>query len=146
MITQQRLKELVKYIPETGEFFRDGRKIGYDNGRGYLKASIDNKEYYLHRLAWLYSYGEFPELIDHKDQNKSNNKIENLRAATNSQNLHNRGVPVNNKSGHKGVHYIESRNKYLSSITINSKQQYLGIFKTIEEAVHCRKQAEETML
>lgn len=145
MITQQRLKELVKYVPETGEFFRGDKKIGYDNGRGYLKASIDNKEYYLHRLAWLYSYGEFPELVDHKDQNKSNNKLDNLRSVTNSQNLHNRGVPVNNKSGHKGVHYVENRGKYLSSITVNNKQQYLGIFKTIEEAIQCRKQAEEAL-
>lgn len=145
MITQQRLKELVRYIPETGEFFRGDKKIGYDNGRGYLKASLDNKEYYLHRLAWLYSYGEFTELIDHKDQNKSNNKLDNLRSVTNSKNLHNRGLPVNNKSGYKGVHYVGSRSKYLAYITINSKRKHLGIFKTLEEAIQCRKQAEEAL-
>jgi len=145
MITQKRLKELVEYIPETGEFYREGKKIGYNNGRGYLKASIDGEEYYLHRMAWLYVYGELPTLLDHIDQDKSNNKLLNLRPASNSLNGHNRGLQNNNKSGWKGVHFVKERNKYVSYIGVQGKRQHIGIFNTLEEAIDSRKKAEEAL-
>jgi hypothetical protein len=145
MITQERLKELVKYDPKTGLFFREGREIGYNNGRGYLKASLDNKEYYLHRLAWLYMTGKVPMLIDHIDRDKSNNSFENLREATASQNSHNKSKDKKNKTGVTGVFYWGARNKYVAYISIQQKRKHLGVFDTLEEAKERRRQEEETL-
>jgi HNH endonuclease/AP2 domain len=145
MITQERLKEVLCYDPKTGVFTREGEIVGYDNGDGYLKAYIDNKSYYLHRLAWLYIYGNNAKIVDHKDQNKKNNSISNLREVSNSENLHNRGAPKNSTTGHKGVCFVKSRNKYVAYKTIMYKRKHLGIFDTLEEAVQCRKLFEESL-
>jgi hypothetical protein len=82
MLTQERLKELFNYDPVTGFFTRlkrtssntiIGEKVG-GNINGYLRVSIDNKFYLLHRLAFLYMEGEFPiEFVDHIDGCGSNN-------------------------------------------------------------------------
>jgi hypothetical protein len=137
MITQGRLKEALDYNPDTGVFTREGKTVGYNNGRGYLKVSIDNKEHYLHRLAWLYVYGVLPPLVDHIDRNKGNNKLSNLRVVTNSENLHNRAAPRNSNTGVKGVCYVKERNKYVAYKTQNYKRKHLGIFDTLEAASMC---------
>ena len=99
MLTQERLKELVTYDLETGEFrWRDdletragprmnGKRAGSVDWAGYAKIKLDGDLYYSHRLAWLYVYGEWPELgIDHIDRDRANNAIANLRQATPAQN------------------------------------------------------------
>jgi hypothetical protein len=140
MITQERLKECLEYDPLTGVFTRKGEKVGTDDGRGYLKASVDNKLYYLHRLAWLYVHGVLPEYTDHIDGNKSNNRISNLRNVSNSANLHNRGAPKNSSTGVKGVCFF--RGKYHAYKTINLKRHHLGVFSTEEEAAACVRRFE----
>ena len=108
MITQARLKELLTYDPETGYFTRNvnvkganaGERAGTITAKGYIAIGIDRKHYLAHRLAFLYMTGEWPkELVDHKDTIKINNKWENLREATNSQNKRNVGARKTNKSG-----------------------------------------------
>ena len=84
MLTQKRLKELLKYDPETGHFFwlvdRGGIKAGDEDGckkRAYVFVSVEDKIYRAHVLAWLYMTGSFPaEFIDHKDLNKQNNSLD----------------------------------------------------------------------
>jgi len=78
MLTQERLKELLTYNPDTGVFTRKkvsrgGRwKVGTLDGTGYIHTRVDYKIYLAHRLAWLYMYGEFPtETIDHINHNKT---------------------------------------------------------------------------
>ncbi len=72
--------------------------------------------------------------IDHKDQNPLNNCRENLRAATHSQNLHNRGSQKNNTTGVKGVHFDKERRKYMAKIQLQGKSFNLGRFDTLAEA------------
>ena len=76
-------------------------------------------------------------MIDHVDNNPSNNNVKNLRWATNQDNQCNQCKYKNNKSGFKGVHFDKRTNKYQSRININGKSNYLGLFETAEEASRC---------
>ena len=139
MITQERLKELLQYDPQTGFFTwlvdkgnaRKGNLAGKLNTASYVQIQIDRKQYLAHRLVWMYLYGVFPSLlVDHIDGDKNNNACNNLRLATATQNQQNkrkfRGKYL------KGV--IKSRNSFQSFIRYDSKKKYLGCFKTEQEA------------
>lgn len=143
MITQEYLKSIAYYDPETGLFkwivkrkrFEIGQFFGVKEIKGYLSIRIDGKRYRLHNLAWLYMTGSFPvNIIDHKDTNKENNKWSNLREATHSQNNFNRNKFKNNTSGAKGVTYREKYEYYEAKIKVNGKYIHLGTFKMLEEA------------
>jgi hypothetical protein len=144
MITQAELKELVHYDPVTGVFtlakhrYGTTRKVGDALGSltkaGYLEAGIKRKRYYLHRLAYLYMTGEFPQNnIDHKNRNKTDNSWNNLRCVTQQENMENDVLPRKHGSlGYRGVHRYG--NKFRAKITFKGKQIHLGEFVTIEEA------------
>jgi CO dehydrogenase/acetyl-CoA synthase gamma subunit (corrinoid Fe-S protein) len=146
-ITQARVKELFDYHPDghltwkvqKSNNVKVGSFAGSVNSEGYLQVGIDRVLYKVHRLIYLWHYGFVYNLIDHIDQNKLNNKIQNLRIATNSQNLRNRSKQVNNTSGFKGVSFHKHTNKFQAKIKINKKQIYLGLFLSAEEAydVYC---------
>ncbi|MDP8268226.1 MAG: HNH endonuclease signature motif containing protein [Candidatus Tenebribacter davisii] len=72
----------------------------------YVRIKINGKSYQAHRLAWLYVHGKWPEGdIDHKDQVRYHNWIDNLRETNTKYNGRNRGNPKNNISGVKGVYW-----------------------------------------
>src|SRR6266496_1156312 len=115
MLTQIRLKEVVSYDPNLGIFiwliYRKrsingiGERADISHRQGYRQICIDGKLYMAHRLAWFYMTGEWPKnLVDHKDSVKDNNKWENLREATYSQNRQNVKIGKNNLIGLKGVY------------------------------------------
>lgn len=110
-----------------------GSKVGtLSSVTGRFKTKINGKSYLLSRLIFLWHHGWLPEMVDHEDRNKINNKIENLRPATRQQNLRNskRGGTV---SRYKGV--IFNRGKYwVSHIRIGQKTSHIGTFKTEHEA------------
>jgi len=134
----QKLNELLSFDPNTGKFTRlqsvgnakAGDMAGSIRPDGYYELSICGKTYLSHRIAWAMFYGEPPsESIDHINTDRSDNRIENLRLASKSQNGQNRGPNKNNKSGIKGVCWDTRVGKWLASITINRKQIHLGHFK-----------------
>lgn len=140
-IDQKTLKILVNYNPHTGIFTRlnykrlskYGDRADTPHNKGYRQVSIENRAFLAHRLAWLYMTGKWPKnLIDHKDGVKDNNKWENLREATNSQNRHNSKVHRNNISGIKGVYKIKGKYRVIIG---------LGTFDTLEEASNVYKKA-----
>jgi hypothetical protein len=104
------------------------------DSNGYLVVSFKGKQYKYHRLAFLWMTGSFPKnFVDHKDGDVSNNKWENLREATNSENQFNRaGNRKKTVAGYKGV--TPSGSKFKAIITIKGKHIYLGSFETAEEA------------
>jgi len=105
---------------------------------GYLQIYIDRRPYLAHRLAWLYVHGEWPGsgYIDHVNGNKLDNRLNNLREATNGQNMQNQVRPhKNNRSGYLGV--SRSRDRYVAQIRKNNKTYHLGVFDTPEDA-HAR--------
>jgi HNH endonuclease/AP2 domain len=143
MITQARLKKLLRYNPKTGEFFWRvvrgkrtdlvGRCTGCPDRQGYLVIRIDDKLYRAHRLAWLYVYGKFPNRqLDHKNRNRADNRILNLRESTQGQNVGNAKIHRDNKSGLKGVTRI--KNSWVAQIGKNYKNIHLGCFRTPEAA------------
>ena len=143
-MTQDELKQLVSYDLETGAFTwkRNGNIAGYPKTNGYWQVRINNKYYLMHRLAWLYVYGQFPAQIDHINRIRSDNRLCNLREVTRCQNQQNRSIQINNTSGFPGVVFVEKRKVWLARIKANNKSYHLGSFKSFECAVAARKEAE----
>lgn len=144
-LTAERLRCALEYEPRTGNFIwrerpsnrvRVGDIAGNVNKRtGYKSIKIDGLSYYSHRLAWLHVYGEWPQgIIDHRDGDKTNNRIENLRAATLAQNAANAKRPVHNTSGFKGAWFHGRDRRWVANIKVDRKTKYLGSFDTREEA------------
>lgn len=99
--------------------------------------SVDNHVYAAHRLAWLYMTGRWPDRhIDHKNLVRDDNRFENLREATPNENMHNRGVQKNNRSGFKGVRWMPNRGPraWQANLKQGGKQRLIGYFATAEEA------------
>lgn len=81
--------------------------------------------------------------IDHINGDKLDNRKENLRVCSASNNAMNRGRQSNNKSGYKGVIYDKERDKWRAEITVNKKRMYLGRYETVEEAAEAYRKAAE---
>ena len=141
ILTRARLLEVLSYDPEAGVFrwkvSRGTRKAGATAGNrrvdGYSYIKIDEVLYRSTRLVWLWMYGRWPrEHIDHIDGNTSNDRINNLREASRSQNLGNRKRNKNNSSGFKGVH--ARGNLFRAYVTKDGKRFHLGVFHSAIEA------------
>jgi len=141
MITQEYLKSIITYNPDTGIFVRkNGRIPKYVGKNGYMQISIQYKKYYLHRLAWLYMYGFMPEKeIDHINGNKSDNRICNLREATRTQNRHNTKVSKRNKSGHKNISLHTTSKLWRVVMYKNGTTVVNKYFKEIDDAIDFSK-------
>lgn len=147
-LTKADLEAAFAYDPQTGEFtWKSDRRVGRGNGRlhrrkgdraghvanGYLVLSIGRERFAAHRVAWLFSHGEWPiGEIDHKNCDPLDNRLENLRVATGNQNRAN--MPSRSPSGFKGVTKLKNANRYVAQITVNGKNRYLGCFKRAEDA------------
>jgi hypothetical protein len=139
-----RIRELLDYNPATGEFRWNasqgrayaGSIAGSLDSQGYLQIGIDQRRLKAHRLAWLLVNSVDPGdlRIDHINGNPSDNRISNLRLATQSQNLCNRGKQRNNTSGYKGVSWEKASQKWQAHIKRNGRQVNLGRFDTPDEA------------
>jgi hypothetical protein len=122
-----------------------GEKIKTAHHTGYDTCVISGKQYGIHRIVWLYTYGELPVKIDHVDQDKRNNNIDNLRITTTHANGLNRSINKNNKSGVMGVLFCNSRNKWKAQIKFNMKQSTIGYFADFFNAVCARKSKENEL-
>ena len=142
MLTADRLRELLDYDPATGVFTwrttRRGKALaGAAAGclrRGYRVISVEDRDYFAHRLAWLYVYGAWPTLgIDHISGVKDDNRLVNLREASQLQNCANRGVHSNNAARVKGVRRLSS-GRWQVRIMRDYRPFHLGSFDTLEAA------------
>lgn len=110
---------------------------------GYRTGSLFGQRFTLHRVVYMYFHSAWPAEIDHLNRNKDDNRIENLRPVTHAQNLSNRGVFANNKSGVTGVaRRPDSPNSWRASIKRGGNNHYLGTFKSFDDAVAARQAAE----
>jgi hypothetical protein len=123
---------LIRKIGRAGEV---GQVAGcFHKGSGYIHVKIKAKAYKAHRLVFLYHHGYMPECVDHIDGDKTNNKIENLRAATKEENCRNQKVRSTNKSGYKGVKWVEHCKKWQVEVCKNYKQLRFGMYEDLELA------------
>jgi hypothetical protein len=136
MLTQQRLHELFDYRDD-GTLVRrkSGKPVVCNMGsHRYLRVHVDGKAVALHRVIYLYHHGVLPDVVDHADNDRSNNRIENLREATQQENCLNRARHSNSRSPFKNVYWSKAANKWSVQITANGRRKYLGVFSDIELA------------
>lgn len=150
-LTQEYLKSILHYDPKTGIFTRRvsnngwlaGEVAGGNNGHGYIAIEINGVAYRAHRLAFLYMTGAFPaDQVDHINGTKDDNRWNNLRAVTNTENQRNARRRRSNTSGYLGVSPQKSTGKWLAYISVNGRKKYLGTFTDLLDAVAARKAAD----
>lgn len=141
MLTREELLSRYEYDRGKGVFLRKhkwkdkpvGSVVGRLSEKGYVICNIHGKKYKVHRLIWLAEYGEFPrQQLDHKDGNKENNHISNLREVTDQQNQQNR----KNAKG-----YYKTQYGFRVDLYNNNRCMYIGTFKTEAEAREAYVQA-----
>lgn len=147
MISQEYLKTIIYYNPETGLINKlknacpqRKNKVIRKSKDFYLHLEIDGLVFRQHRLAWLYMTGDCPKYIDHINGIKSDNRFCNLRCASSSQNIQNVGKRITNSSGYKGVSYEDKKRKWRAKIGINYKIIHSGYFNcsTAAHFAYCR--------
>lgn len=143
-VTAERVRELFNYCPETGILtnrvkrvrVQAGSPAGCPGSHGYLAVGFDGGPSRLvHRIIWLWMTGEWPQhQIDHVDGDRKNNRWANLREATRSQNIVNRGPNKNNRCGLKGVFFHSQAQKWRARLYHNKTMHELGLHSTPEAA------------
>jgi HNH endonuclease/AP2 domain len=144
MITHTRLLEVLHYDEHSGVFTwrvrtsqraRIGEEAGTITNHGYRVLTIDSKRYLAHLVAWFYCHETWPTtLVDHRDNNKSNNALSNLRLANKHLNAANSRGHKDSKTGVKGVTFDARYGKYRATIGVNGRQHWLGYHETIKQA------------
>lgn len=125
----------------------NGRYIGKRAGclniaTGYRQVCLYCRLWLEHRVIFAMHYNYLPELIDHRDRNKSNNLINNLRDVSKAINGINSKVSCKNTSGVRGVGWDRKAKKWVAYIRVEYKQINLGSFKNIEDATRARQKGE----
>lgn len=138
---------LLRYDPDTGVLYRRIRTaqrhragdradvvVTGGNLRGYRVVAVDSQKFLAHRLAWLMTYGAWPSGdIDHRNGDKGDNRIANLRDVVRRVNLENRRKPrADNVSGYLGVHAHQGR--WRARIQVRGKGVHVGMFDDPESA------------
>lgn len=152
------LNWLFRYDEESGKLFRirgaDGKDYDLevsqlDSKKEYFRVNIvdsygKSAEFLVHRIIWKIKTGVDPDgFIDHIDQDKLNNKFDNLRVVDNATNQRNKRMSRFNKTGLTGVRQLPNGN-YEPHIGINGRSIKLGVFHTIDEAIIARNAALQT--
>lgn len=139
-LTKDLLHELFEYKKgqlywrvSRGNHIRRGGAAGWPD-KVYVRVMVNNAAYLAHRVIYLMHHGFLPEFVDHINGDPRDNRIENLRAASRSDNNRNRRTNGNNKAGVKGVHWDAPRKKWKAQISFNGRQRYLGLFDSLEDA------------
>jgi hypothetical protein len=149
MLTQQELKRILHYNPETGIWTRlvtlnsravkGTTTIGHKNKEtGYYSLVLYKHNYMIHGLVLLYMEGEYVKNVDHKDTDNTNNKYDNLRRATYSENRYNSKIMSNNTSGYKGISFTSYPTEYFRATVNKEGTRYR---KTFSVSLYSSKEA-----
>jgi hypothetical protein len=119
-----------------------GAEAGVVDRYGYRIICVDGLKYFAHRIVWAFVHDAWPPSeLDHRDGNPSNNSISNLRIAKRAQNLRNQGLKKTNSSGHKGVSWNKTFNKWQARIQVDKKQIWLGLHDSLDDAAKAYERA-----
>ena len=150
-LTAEYVRSILDYNPETGVFtWKGGRRrakkgdiAGTITSSGYRNIKVDGRNYCAHRLAWLHYYGECPKgPLDHKDRNRANNTISNLRECAPGE-IQQNSTRSLGSSKYQGVYWNKRANKWHAQISVNKKIIYLGVFDDELEAANAYREAKE---
>lgn len=143
-LTVDKARELLSYDAETGVLRwrvqvgggpKAGQVAGSIKPNGYCYIKISGRMYGAHRIAWLISFGEWPERqLDHRNGNRHDNRLANLREATNAENQQNLGPRSRSASGYLGVTWRKVERKWHARIRVNGHLKHLGYFDDPERA------------
>jgi hypothetical protein len=160
MVDPSELKQLFRYDAETGKLYWlerpvtshyvttwNARFAGQEafsvSGQGYKEGKIHGSRYSAHRVIWAMVHGYWPEMIDHINGDRADNRIENLRAVSNMENQRNAKLQINSTSGIAGVTWRKERNSWRAFIYNQGRMIDLGRFANFDDAVTARKVAEQ---
>lgn len=154
-LSQDKLKSIFEYEPVTGILrWKEARSnmikgsiAGSIHPSGYKVVTIESESYKLHRIIWIMLFANIPDgfYIDHINGIKFDNRLENLRLATNSQNQQNRPAPKNSSSGYRGVTWHKQMQKWMARICHNGKRTTIGFYDNAEDAYEAYKKEAITL-
>ncbi len=144
MLTLERLKSLLTLEEDRGVFlnkvdrgrYKKGQEAGY-TVEGYTYITIDRKAYPAHHLVWMWFYGELPKVghdLDHINMQRNDNRVENLRLVTRSQNMYNTNAHKDNPSGIKNVSFRKDTGKWSVRVSVSGKYKSFGSYDDKELA------------
>jgi hypothetical protein len=117
------------------------KKVGQIN---YRKVCINGWTFHVHRVALALHLGSWPvDQIDHIDGDGENNRLNNLRIVSSTENSRNQKLHKNNTSGYNGVRWRKEKRKWVAQIGINGVHHYLGSFTNIKDAIDARARAND---
>jgi len=126
------------YNPETGILLKKGKVIGHKSNCGYITTSLYGNTVQIARIIWLLMTGEYPDTIDHINRNRTDNRWDNLRSVSQSENNFNRKMKSTNRSGVTGVCRQSKTGLWIAYFS----REYLGCSYDWFEVVSMRKSAE----
>ena len=147
MLTQAEVRDMFDYR-EDGNLIRRYATMGNGNYEGrvigtrptgtranrYSTTKVNGQHWCVHKLIYLYHHGIVPKQLDHINMNSSDNRIENLRIASSSQNMCNRKLFTSNTSGHKGVSWHKAQSRWFVYVDTDKTRKNIGYFDDLELA------------
>ena len=125
------------FIYKDGNLLRatNRKPVGTLLNTGYTHVGFKNNVYLIHRIIYIMHHGDIPEnmVVDHKDNDKTNNLISNLQAISQNNNVKKQKLHEQNKSGYRGCRKI-AEGQYRAQISVNGTNNYIGTFSTMEDA------------
>lgn len=161
-LTKEFLEECFLYDKENGKLFwkerpeshfarawvakkvnedRAGKEAGFDHD-GYRRVRVGSSALMIHAIVYFFENGTWSEEIDHVNGVKDDNKIENLRSVSHAENMKNRRLNKNNKSGYPGVVWEKSKGLWAVRMPVNGKLKTLGRSKSLDRAIEIKKAGE----
>lgn len=131
---ERKLRENFSYSPNDGKLYKNGVEIGTKGYHGYLKLTFMKKEYQVHRLCWFLHCGVWPNIIDHINHDKTDNRLSNIRDVDHKTNNMNQSLRASNKLGLSGVYWCKVKKSFRAQIRVDGVKTNLGSFKTLLDA------------